>query len=387
MQVPPGYDKAEVGQVCKLQRSLYGLKQAGRQWNKELTASLLSQGFKQSSFDHCLFTKGTGDTFIALLVYVDDCLIASPSAALISSLRHYLDKKFTIKDLGDVKYFLGIEVARTDTGMMLTQHKFITDIISDTGLQDAKVAGSPYIQGVKLTADMGQPLQDVESYRRLVGRLLYLSMTRPDISYAVQQLSQFMQAPRTMHLKAALTVVKYLKGTSFIGLFLPATNDLKIRAFSDADWATCTDSRRSITGYCIFLGTSLVSWKTKKQSTVSRSSAESEYRAMATTVCELQWLTSLLTDFHISVVKPIPLHCDNKAAIHIAANPVFHERTKHIDIDCHVVRNQIQAGLIHTPYLPSSLQLADMFTKTLPSHSYHDFVSKLGLVDFSSPPA
>lgn len=222
MEVPPGYDKATKGQVCKLQRSLYGLKQAGRQWNKELTATLMSQGFSQSSFDHCLFTKGHGDSFIALLVYVDDCLISSPSADLISDLKGFLDKKFTIKDLGDVKYFLGIEVARTAAGIFLTQHKFIMDIIHDTGLHDAKPADSPYIQGMKLRTAMGHPLQDAGSYRRLIGRLLYLSMTRPDISYAVQQLSQFMQHPHQSHLKAALTIVKYLKGTSYTGLFLPS---------------------------------------------------------------------------------------------------------------------------------------------------------------------
>lgn len=334
-----------------------------------------------------MFTRGQGHTFIAVLVYVDDCLISGPSVDLIAELKTYLHDKFTIKDLGHAKYFLGIEIARSPEGMLLTQHKFIKDIVADTGLQDAKPTSSPYVQGLKLSSDMGKPLPDPECYRRLIGRLLYLSLTRPDISYAVQQLSQFMQTPHQQHFKAALAVVRYLHGTSFKGLFLPASNDLKLRAFSDADWASCTDSRRSITGYCIFLGTSLVSWKSKKQSTVSRSSAESEYRAMASTVCEVQWLFSLLKDFHILVPTPIPLHCDNTAAIHIAANPVFHERTKHIDIDCHVVRAQLQTGFIRTPYLPSSLQLADVFTKPLSSQLFQTFVCKLGLVDFSPTPA
>ncbi|KAL0335652.1 UNVERIFIED_CONTAM: Retrovirus-related Pol polyprotein from transposon RE2 [Sesamum radiatum] len=188
-------------------------------------------------------------------------------------------------------------------------------------------------------------------------------------------------------MSASLHVVRNLKGCPSKGLFLPALNSFTLMAYSDADWASCPDSRRSLTGFCIFLGTALVSWKTKKQTTVSRSTAEAEYRSMAAAVCEIRWISFLLRDFGIPVSAPVMLHCDNKAAMHVTANPVFHERTKHIEIGCHVVRNAYKEGLINLSYVRSSEQLADVFTKVLPLPSFSSLTSKLGLVSLAPSPA
>ena len=200
----------------------------------------------------------------------------------------------------------------------------------------------------KLQATSGTPLpvETSSSYRRLVGRLIYHTNTRPDITYAVQQLSQYMANPTTSHHQAAFRILCYLKGTPGSGLFFATTGTHQLQAFSDSDWAGCRDSRRSITGFSIYFGSSLISWQSKKQSTVSRSSSEAEYRALASATCELQWLTYLLQDFRVSFIQPATLYCDNQSAIQIANNPVFHERTKHIEIDCHIVRNKINSGLI-----------------------------------------
>ncbi|KAL0361708.1 UNVERIFIED_CONTAM: Retrovirus-related Pol polyprotein from transposon RE1 [Sesamum radiatum] len=297
MQPPEGYP-VQSGHVCKLRKSLYGLKQASRQWNQELTAKLLSFGFSQSGHDHCFFFKG-----------------------------------------------------------------------------------------IKLTAIGGAVMSDPEPFRRLVGRLLYLGFTRPDISYAVQQLGQFLQRPCETHWQATLHVVRYLKGTSSTGLFFPSSNSLMVQAYCDADWASCLDSRRSVTGFCIFLGGALISWKTKKQATVSRSSAAAEYRSMGATVCELLWISYLLGDFGIPIRAPIPLFCDNRAALHITANPVFHESTKHLDIDCHIVRDQYKLGFVTPSFVRSKEQLADVFTKSLSGPLFLDLVSKLDLFTFSPRPA
>lgn len=183
---------------------------------------------------------------------------------------------------------------------------------------------------------------------------------------------------------AALHLARYLKGTINVGLFYPCNNKLDLYAYTDADWGRCVFSRKSLTGYCCFIGKCLVSWKTKKQKTVSKSSAESEYRAMSETTGELVWLTNLLKDLQVRTSHSITLFCDNKAAQYIAANPVFHNRTKHLDIDCHYVRNKIQEGFLQTSHISSQDQLADIFTKPLPSAQHTRLSLKLGLV-FPSP--
>ncbi|KAK4410094.1 Retrovirus-related Pol polyprotein from transposon RE2 [Sesamum angolense] len=284
--------------------------------------------------------------FIALLVYVDDILLIGTLESSLHNVKQYLDGLFTIKDLGSAKYFLGLELARSSHGLLVTQHKYLQDILSDTSMLNAKVASTPFPSGLHLTHDEGALLQFPDRYRRLVGRLLYLGFTRSDLSFPVQQLSQYMQHPRTSHWDVALHVLRYLKGSCNLGLFFPSQNSLHLTAYSDAAWASCPNSRHSITGFCVFLGGSLLLWKTKKQATVSHSSAEAEYRSMAFTVCELMWISYLLHDFLVPVQRPIPFWCDNKAVLHITANPVFHECTKHLDIDCHLVRDQFKCGFI-----------------------------------------
>ncbi|KAK4399873.1 Retrovirus-related Pol polyprotein from transposon RE1 [Sesamum angolense] len=358
---PEGYNVSQ-GKVCKLRRSLYGLKQASRQWNQEFTSQLLKYGFMQSQNDHCLFIQTRAHDVVFLLVYVDDVLITSSKESLISPVKDYLHKLFTIKDMGPAKYFLGLEIARSLQSVV-----------------------TPLPLGLKLTSCGGPVLVDPEPYRRLIGRLLYLSFTRPDVSYGAQQLSQFVHRPCQQHLDAALHLVRYLKGSPTKGLFFPVTNSFSLKAYCDADWASCIDSRRSLTGYCVFLGSALISWKTRN-SPVSRSSAEAEYRSLASTVCELRWISYLLQDFRVHVQTPIPLFCDNQAAVHITANPIFHERTKHLEIDCHLVREKYKEGFVLPSHISGKQQLADIFTKCLPGPAFSTLLFKLGLVDFSPSP-
>ncbi|KAL0345270.1 UNVERIFIED_CONTAM: Retrovirus-related Pol polyprotein from transposon RE2 [Sesamum radiatum] len=252
MQPPEGYSVPE-GHVCKLKRSLYGLKQASRQWNVEFTSKIEGLGFLQSPHDHCLFTKSTATSLTVLIVYVDDILIAGESAADIQDIKTYLHNLFTIKDLGVAKYYLGLEIARSTEGIAVTQTKYVKDLLLDTGMTQSKPASTPLPAGIKFTSEAGHLLPNPESYRRLIGRILYLGFTRPDISHAAQQLSQFMQHPCQQHWDAAHHLLRYLKGTSNTGLFFSAGAPTDLIAYCDADWASCVDTRRSLTGFCIFL--------------------------------------------------------------------------------------------------------------------------------------
>ncbi|KAL2235782.1 UNVERIFIED_CONTAM: Retrovirus-related Pol polyprotein from transposon RE2 [Sesamum indicum] len=254
------------------------------------------------------------------------------------------------------------------------------------GLMQSKIKNTPLLVGVKLSSQDSDPLPDPSRYRRLVGRLLYLNLTRPDLSYSVQQLSQYLQTPCQIHWEAAVHLVKYLRGCADTGLFFPLQNKLNLIAFSDADWGGCLQTRKSLTGFCVFLGETPISWKTKKQVTVSRSTAEAEYRSLASTVCELVWINYMLQEFEIEAGLPIPLFCDNKGAIHITANPVFHKRTKHLDIDCHIVREKFKQGLVLPTHVKATDQVADIFTKSLPAPAFQVMKSKLKLMSLPSPP-
>ncbi|GJY06414.1 copia protein, partial [Tanacetum coccineum] len=261
-----------------------------------------------------------------------------------------LDDKFTIKDLGLARYFLGIEICNTPTGTHLNQRKYILDLLTDVGLVAAKPNPSPLPTNLKLSLDKVVPLSDPPTYRRLM--FIY---------------------------KAAIYLLKFLKGTASKGLFYHIQTHLKVTSFTDADWASCLMTRKSLIGYCIFLGHSLVSWKTKKQATVSRSSTEAEYRSMATTNCELLWLTFLLQDLHIPLNLPRTLFCDNKSAQQLATNPCFHDRSKHVDIDCHFTREKVQDSFLQTAFIPSHLQLAYIMTKALNKVQHSFLADKLGL--------
>ncbi|CAM8951298.1 unnamed protein product [Rhodiola kirilowii] len=384
MKLPPGFYQKEKsqGQVCKLLKSLYGLKQASRQWFAKFSEALLDFGFHKSMNDYSLFTLERGDDFIILLVYVDDVLLTGTSQSIIDEIKSYIHHKFQIKDLGVLKYFLGMEVARSPTGIFLNQRKYALELLEESNLLQCKPSRTPMDIKHKVSLSQAPLLDDPLLYRKLVGKLIYLTITRPDMSYTVHVLSQFMQKPTTDHLQAVQRVLRYLKGAPAQGLFFSANSDLVLHAFCDADWASCPLTRKSVTGYCITLGSCAVSWKTKKQPVISRSSAESEYRSMVATCCELTWLTRLLADMKVLTDYSIPLLCDNKAAIHIAHNPVFHERTKHVELDCHLVRSHVCSKFIKPIHLPTSDQPADLFTKALSMDQLHYLCSKLGVSNF-----
>ncbi|CAM8906796.1 unnamed protein product [Rhodiola kirilowii] len=266
MHLPPGYFKTEraAGKVCKLTKSLYGLKQAPRQWFSKFTEALLEFGFHQSLNDYSLFTLQAGNDFVILLVYVDDVLLTGTSLPLINSIKAFIHDKFHIKDLGTLKYFLGLEVARSKSGIFLHQKKYAVDLLGEYDMLDCKPAKTPLPIKHQLSLSTAALIDDSMLYRKLVGKLIYLTITRPDLSHSVHILSQYMQAPTLDHMKAAHRLLRYIKKAPAQGLFFSATSKLVLSAYCDADWAACPKTRRSTTGFCVLIGDSLVSWKTKK---------------------------------------------------------------------------------------------------------------------------
>ena len=380
MRLPPG-SSSSPGMVAKLRRSLYGLKQAPRAWFEKFQEALLHLDFHPSQYDPSMFLHHASSGITVLLVYVDDIVITGPNAKMIHDLQASLHQTFQMKDLGPLHYFLGLEVHQSPTGIVLNQHKYTVDLIDLAGLTDSAPVDTPIELNVKLSKEEGDLLPDPTAYRQLVGSLIYLTITRPDISFAVNLMSQFMTAPRHLHMAAVRRIIRYLIRTPTRGLFFPSNNPLSLTAYSDADWAGCPDTRRSTTGWCMFLGNSLISWKCKKHDKVSKSSTEAEYRAMSAACSEILWLRGLLSDIGFPAEGATPLYADNTSAIRITENPIFHERTKHIEVDCHFIRDELKRDVISLPHVSTELQFADILTKGLPRPRHQFLVSKLMLID------
>jgi len=382
MQQPPGFihpDKPH--HVCRLRKSIYGLKQAPQAWYKTLSKFLCDYGFANSKSDSSLFVFRKQGMVLYTLVYVDDIIITGNSTAKVNECINKLASSFSIKDLGSLHYFLGVEVIPTSTGLFLSQHKYIADLLERTKMTDAKVVLTPLSTSISLTKDDSSPNTDATFYRSTIGSLQYLSMTRPDIAFPVNKLAQFMQKPTTTHLTALKRILCYLKGTIFHGLLLqkPATSSLI--AYSDADWAGNKDEYTSTSTHLVYFGSNLISWKSSKQRAVTRSSTEAEYRALANTAAEISWINSLLNELGVSSSSTPTILCDNLSATYLTQNPVYHTRMKHISIDIHFVRDLVQQGKLKIQHVSTTDQLADCLTKPLSKARHHYLRNKIGVSD------
>ncbi|CAH9086016.1 unnamed protein product [Cuscuta europaea] len=381
MQQPQGFtDPMLPDHVCLLHKALYGLRQAPRAWYCELRTFLLQSGFQNSKSDVSLFTFTAHGSILFLLVYVDDIIITANNAPVLRSFITRLATRFSLKDLGALSYFLGLEAIRTSHGLHLTQHKYIRDLLSRTHMQDASPVPTPLSPDAPLSLSDGSSPHDATEYRSVIGALQYLSFTRPDISFVVNKLSQYMHRPTTRHWEAIKRVLRYLKGTPHFGIFISAHTPLTLHAYADADWAGDIDTRHSTSAYVVFLGRNPISWSSKKQSTVARSSTEAEYRAIASASAELTWLRNLLHELRITLKQSPTIFCDNISATYVCVNPVLHSRMKHVAIDFHFVREQIAQGLLRVSHVHTKDQLADSLTKPLARSLFLSHRSKLGIL-------
>ncbi|XP_043717727.1 uncharacterized mitochondrial protein AtMg00810-like [Telopea speciosissima] len=296
--------------------------------------------------------RHTKDHMIILLLYVDDIILTGPNEHHLASFISQLGQEFAMTDLGSLHHFLGIEATWSTTGLTLSQTKYAVDLLNQTGMIGSKLCTTPVWLGSKLSTVQGEPLPDPKEYRTIVGVLQYLTMTRPDICYAMNQVCQHMHAPTTAYLVAVKRILRYIKHTVGTGLHIQPSPLSQLIGYSDADWAGCPDTRRSTTGFCTYLGPNLISWGSKKQPTISRSSSEAEYKALAVTMSKLLWLSYLLADLDVHLPLPFILRYDNIPSTHLAANPVLHARTKHIEVDYHFVRDLVVNKKVHIKFVP-----------------------------------
>jgi Reverse transcriptase (RNA-dependent DNA polymerase) len=382
MDIPPGYRYPEATRkVCKLEKALYGLKQSPRAWFGRFCQAMKSYGYTQSESDHTMFFKKNQGKITVLIIYVDDMIITGDDHVEIKELETRLSKEFEMKNLGGLKYFLGIEVSRSKEGIFLSQRKYILDLLTEVGMINCKPVDTPMVQNLKLDIEPNKRPENRERYQKLVGKLIYLSHTRPDITYAVSVVSRFMHCPSEEHMEAVMRILRYLKGAPGRGIYFRKYQHLEVVGYSDADWAGCAIDRKSTAGYFTFVGGNLVTWKSKKQNVVTLSSAEAEFRGMVKGICELLWLKKLLTELGFEPGTEMKLFCDNKAAIDISHNPVQHDRTKHIEVARHFIKENLDSKVISMPFVRSREQLADMLTKAVSSKVFNESLSKLGMAD------
>ncbi|KAJ9545484.1 hypothetical protein OSB04_025191 [Centaurea solstitialis] len=327
--------------VCILDKALYGLKQAPRAWYETLTNHLLSKGFKRGTIDTTLFLKKEGDDLLLVQIYVDDIIFGSTNPELCTKFSKIMETEFEMSMMGELNFFLGIQVKQNPDGIFINQSKYIKDMLKKFSMTDCSPIKTPMPTGNLLGPDLAGKPVDQKIYRSMIGSLLYLTATRPDIMFATCFCARFQATPKESHLAAVKRILRYLKGTPELGLWYPKDSSFELISFTDSDYGGCKLDRKSTSGSCQFLGDKLVSWTSKKQNCVSTSTAEAEYVAAASCCSQVLWMKTQLLDYGYKL-KRVPIYCDSESAIAITSNPVQHSKTKHIDIRYHFIKDNVE---------------------------------------------
>ena len=373
MEQPDGYDR-DKSKVWKLHKSLYGLKQSARLWNETIHAFFVKYGFQRSNADLCLyrkFVKHSGIIFV--IIWVDDIVVVSNHIHLINEFKHQISNEYKVKDLGELKFFLGIEFSQQKGLVQMSQSKYCKDILERFDMMNCIAEKVPCEKNIhdQLRANKNSPLlANAKRYRELVGSLIYLEqVTRPDISYVTNLLGQQMANPTEFHWKMGLKVLRYLKGTQYFTLNYRRADLVQLTCYADADWGNNALDRKSQTGYLNYLheNSSPISWSSRKQNLVATSTCNAEYVALSEATCEVIWLQKLLTFIKLPnmTYQPAQMYSDNTGAIALCYNPCHHRRSKHIEIKHEHVRDHILKGTIDLTHVPSKSNAADGFTKPL----------------------
>ena len=356
--------------VYLLKKALYGLKQAPRAWYSKIDEHLSRLGFMKSLSEATLYMKHKENDLLIVSLYVDDLLITRSNIKQIDGFKGEMMEIFEMTDLGLMTYFLGMEIKQEEHEVFICQRKYAKKILKKFHMEDCKAMATPMNSKESLSKDDGADKVDENYFRSMVGCLMYLTATRPDILFAVSILSRFMHCASENHLKTAKRVIRYIKGTVAFGIKFTKCQNSKLLGFSDSDWGGSVDYMKSASGYCFSLGSGVFSWSSKKQETVAQSTAEAEFVAATAAANQAVWLRKLCRDLYWNQLEQTELFVDNQAAIAISCNPVFHGRTKHFKIKYFFLREVQKEGEIKLIYCKSEEQLADIFTKPLPANQF-----------------
>ena len=316
---------------------------------------------------------------LVIVVYVDDIIFGGDKVKLCHDFALKMKNEFEMSMIGELSYFLGLQVSQRNDGLVISQVKYVKELLKKFGMAECKPVSTPMPTACKLSKDEDGKGVDQKEYRSMIGSLLYLTATRPDILHSVCQAARYQSNPKESHLVAVKRILRYIRGTSDFGLWYTKNDGIKLIGYSDADWAGCTDDRRSTSGGAFFLGKKCVSWLSKKQDSVSLSTAEAEYVAATSACTQVIWMRRQLLDMVDEVRLPISIMCDNQSAIGLGKNPIQHSRSKHIDIRYHFLKEKVEEGVILMEYVPTEEQVADIFTKPLPTATFEKHRLSLGV--------
>jgi len=370
VEQPKGFqDPHHPHHVYKLKKALYGLKQAPRAWYERLTTYLLTKGFTRRQADRTLFIRNQGTHKLIAQIYVDDIIFGATLDSLAHEFAEEMKQEFEMSMIGELNYFLGLQVKQTIEGIFISQSKYAKDLVKRFGLDGKSRARIPMSTSVKISSDLAGKPVDPSLYRSMIGSLLYLTASRPDIAFSVGVCARFQANPKESHITAVKCIIRW---------YSRETN-LVVARYPDADWAGNADDRKSTSGGCFYVGNNLVAWMSKKQASISLSTAEAEYIAAGSYCTQLLWMKTLLGDYRFSQGTMI-INCDNTSATNISKNLIQHSQTKYIDIRHHFLRDLVESEVVSLSFIPTENQLADILTKPLDGSRFSPFGKPLVFV-------
>lgn len=381
VEQPRGYEvKNELHKVYKLIKTLYGLRQSPRTWFVRLEEYFIKEGFEKCNSEHTLFTK-TSETgnLLAVSVYVDDLIYAGDDENMVAEFKKSMMNEFYMSDLGKMRLFLGIEVLQLSDGIFIGQRRYVLDVLKKFGMEHCNAVQNPVVPGFKLFRDENGAELNGTQYRQLVGSIMYIRATRPDIAYVVSLISRYMSRPTELHLLAAKRILRYLQGTSSFGLISKKDGNRELIEFTDSDYADDVEDRKSTSGYAFILSSATVAWSSRKQPIVTLSTTEVEFVAAAVCSTQAIWMKRILETLGYEGNESTVIFCDNSSTIKLARNPVFHSRCKHIEVRFHFLRNLENDGVIQLIYCSTHDQIVDMLTKPLKLESFRQMREQLGV--------